>query len=109
MILPTQAREVLEFIHESALSFGFPTRILLFGSRARGDHHSRSDYDIAVEPDRTLNANWAQFWNLFDEAPPTIFKIELINLSANLSESFRTQIEAAGLEFNTLTEGHETK
>lgn len=109
MILPTQAREVLEFIHESALSFGFPTRILLFGSRARGDHHSRSDYDIAVEPDRTLNENWAQFWNLVDEAAPTLCKIDLINLADNLSESFRNQIEADGIEFKPLAERHETK
>ena len=31
-----------------------PERILLFGSRARGDHHEHSDYDLIVVVDKTF-------------------------------------------------------
>lgn len=109
MTLPSQAREVLEFVRASAEAFGVPKRILLFGSRARGDHSSRSDYDIAVEPDRVLKDNWVQFWNLVDEAASTLCKIDLINLADDLSESFRAQIEADGIEYNPKVEHHEIK
>ena len=34
-------------------------RVVLFGSRARGDHHADSDYDVAVFL-RTLPDRWAE-------------------------------------------------
>jgi CRISPR-associated protein Cmr1 len=34
-----------------------PQRIILFGSKARGDFHSRSDTDIAVEAEKQLNGS----------------------------------------------------
>jgi predicted nucleotidyltransferase len=109
MNLSPQAINVLNFVRESAEKFGSPKRIILFGSRARHDHGSRSDYDIAVEPDPVLNRNWALFWNLVDEAAPTLCRIDLINLADDLSESFRVQIESAGIDFNLKAGNHETK
>jgi predicted nucleotidyltransferase len=109
MTLSPQAMEVLEFVRLSAERFGFPQRIILFGSRARGDHESRSDYDIAVQPDSELNRNWAQFWNLVDESAPTLCKIDLINMTDNLSEGFRAQIEADGFELKLKAAHDETK
>lgn len=34
-----------------------PRRVILFGSRARGDHHPRSDVDLLVEMDGRLNSD----------------------------------------------------
>ncbi len=109
MTLPTRTTQVLEFVRQSAEAFGSPKRILLFGSRARGDHSDRSDYDIAVEPDAALNKNWVHFWSLVDEKAPTLSKIDLINLADDLSESFRNQIETDGIDLLPKAKQHETK
>ncbi len=40
-------------------------RVVLFGSRARGDAHEASDYDIAVFP-KDLTDRWREFHRLAD-------------------------------------------
>ncbi len=40
--------KVIQDIKEIALKYKSIKKILLFGSRARGDYHDKSDYDIAV-------------------------------------------------------------
>lgn len=64
---------VLERVTSTIVSNLDPTRIILFGSRARGDHTENSDYDFLVELDTALkrpyremevqrlfrNRNWA--------------------------------------------------
>ena len=44
MITPDQIEEITERIVNSVA----PDRVILFGSRARGDNSERSDYDICV-------------------------------------------------------------
>jgi CRISPR-associated protein Cmr1 len=61
-----------------------PQKIILFGSKARGDFHSRSDTDIAVESDKPLSAltlNGA---------------VDVVNLRA-ADESLRKKIEKEGV------------
>ena len=40
--------EILSLIRRTALEFPSIRRVVLFGSRARGDFNDGSDYDIAV-------------------------------------------------------------
>lgn len=59
----------------------FPTvqRILLFGSRARGDAQPRSDIDLAVEaPDMPLE-DWQRVIEIVERAP-TLLEIDLVRL-----------------------------
>lgn len=46
--------DTLEHIKETIKNETDPQKIILFGSKARGDFHSRSDTDIAVETERPL-------------------------------------------------------
>lgn len=69
-------------------------KILLFGSRARGDNRERSDIDLAIygmEADnRTL------FW-LAVEDLPTLLKFDIVHIDKNTEESFLKTIEAEGV------------
>ncbi len=99
MMLAPKDLEVLSFVQEAACKFGSPKRIILFGSRARGDHQPLSDYDIGVEADNDLIENWARFWNQVDEGAPTLCKIDLVLINSEISEELRTQILNQGIEF----------
>jgi predicted nucleotidyltransferase len=51
-------------------------RVLLFGSRARGDHRPRSDVDLAVDADESPAARLAAL-DLVDDAE-TLLPIDLV-------------------------------
>ncbi len=99
MMLAPRDLEVLSFVQEAACKFGSPKRIILFGSRARGDHKPLSDYDIGVEGDSDLTKNWAKFWNKVDECAPTLCKIDLVLMNSEIADELRTQILSQGIEF----------
>lgn len=56
-------------------------KIILFGSRARGDNQERSDIDLAVYG--ILQENHASFWADIDELP-TLLKFDLVHISADI-------------------------
>ena len=70
-------------------------RILLFGSRARGDHGERSDIDLAVACPGADAADWARIWLIVDDAP-TLLAIDLVRLE-HAGDALRQQIERDGL------------
>jgi predicted nucleotidyltransferase len=70
-------------------------RIVLFGSRARGDHDQRSDIDLAVLCPRAGDAEWATIWTVADEAP-TLLAIDLVRLE-HAGVALRREIEREGL------------
>jgi len=57
-----------------------PQRIILFGSRARGDAETRSDYDIAIEAPEIDDNIWNQFVLDAEEHINTLLKVDLIRL-----------------------------
>jgi predicted nucleotidyltransferase len=71
---------VLDYIVELARNRIQPTRILLFGSRARGDHRERSDYDLAFEFPIAFEMHWPKFVLDAQENSPTLCGLDLINL-----------------------------
>lgn len=69
---------VLQWSVRKAKHIAGATRVLLFGSRARGDADDRSDFDIAIETDSPeklpeLNA-------LFQEHPLTLVSFDVVDL-----------------------------
>lgn len=73
--------EILSLIRQTALEFPSIRRVLLFGSRARGDFNDSSDYDIAVfGADENTVAN---FTNRIDELP-TLYKIDVVFVNDKL-------------------------
>lgn len=53
-------------------------RLVLFGSRARGDHHERSDIDGCL---RYAEQNRGTFW-LEAEELPTLLKLDIVHISS---------------------------
>lgn len=63
-------------------------RVFLFGSRATGTAHERSDIDIGIEgPEAVPGAVLAAIEDELDEAP-TLYTIEIVDF-ARVSEAFR--------------------
>ncbi len=76
----SQQDPVIQFIVELARARIHPARILLFGSRARGDHRERSDYDIGFEFSEAYESSWARFVLDAQELAPTLCGLDLVNL-----------------------------
>ncbi len=69
-------------------------KIILFGSRARGDHHDRSDIDLAIYGmPQDYQAN---FWSDVDDLP-TLLKFDLVHIVPYLDEAFLQNIEKDGV------------
>ncbi len=81
--------EVLKSIKEIGEGCGIE-RIILFGSRARGDFKPRSDIDLAVE-----GGSAARFALDVDDDAPTLLKFDVVNLNgpvqAELLEAINTE------------------
>lgn len=65
-------------------------RVLLFGSRARGNAKQRSDFDLAVDGDAPLSLK--KFYEIQDalEELPTLYSFDWVDL-ANTNSRFREE------------------
>lgn len=72
-------------------------KVVLFGSRARGDNTERSDYDIAVYGDLPHRER-AELRYIFDEELPTLHKIDLIFMQEQTPSKFTENIEKEGIK-----------
>lgn len=76
-------------------SFSCVKRIILFGSRARGDNRPRSDFDIAVDcPDASIE-EWV---DLVESLPrvPTLLSIQLVRYN-DASFELQDRIQQEGI------------
>lgn len=69
-------------------------KIVLFGSRARGDNHSRSDIDLAIYG--MQDCNQSLFWSDVDDLP-TLLKFDLVFISDNTEQELIKNIEKDGV------------
>ena len=92
-----QCNELYRQLAALGRKFG-AARIVLFGSRARGDNREHSDIDIAVyglpEP------AWSDFEDAVD-ALPTLLPFDLIDMNRPISEELRANIERDGIDLMT--------
>ena len=66
-------------------------KVILFGSRARGDNHERSDIDLAVSGGDILNFTFD-----VDEKVWTLLSFDVVNLDRGISEELQTEINRDG-------------
>lgn len=81
---PTNQIQEYKFFHELC-SFPFVERIILYGSRARGDHQERSDIDLAFDCPSATDADWIKIAMSVNDAD-TLLKIDFVRydkLSSN--------------------------
>jgi len=69
-------------------------KIILFGSRARGDAQPRSDIDLAVSAPGATAQQWMQLLDLVQEAP-TLLAIDLIRYE-EAGEELKMKIRQEG-------------
>ena len=67
-------------------------RIILFGSRARGDFHRTSDIDLAVS-----GGDFANFSIDVDELTDTLLKYDFVNLDGAVQEELLESIQKEGV------------
>ncbi len=83
----------LEEIKRISSKYDTIKKVVLFGSRARGDNSPRSDFDIAIY------FNDKPEYQLLDdiEQIETLLKIDTTIVSENLDRSFLNNIETEGI------------
>lgn len=73
-----------------------PQRIVLFGSRARGDHEATSDYDLAIEAPGTTDSAWARFVLDAQEGFGALLHLDLVRLD-QADQRLRQRVDDEGL------------
>lgn len=70
-------------------------RLVLFGSRARGDNRNNSDIDLAVYgmPEDSRAAFWMECEEL-----PTLLKFDIVHIAVDMNSAFLANIEKDGVE-----------
>jgi len=71
------------------------TRVVIFGSRARGDYNFNSDIDLAIYSEGKLPPELLQDL----EEAAGIYKIDVIDMNTSPDEKIRRRIEKQGVEF----------
>jgi predicted nucleotidyltransferase len=86
------SRELLEQIVDAIVRQVNPKKIIIYGSRARGDYAATSDIDIAVECD-----NGKEFYRcVIDDEVRTLLKLDIVDLN-EVNGRVRDEIEREGL------------
>ena len=67
-------------------------KVILFGSRARGDYKRVSDIDLAV-----VGGGFVSFSLDVDEDTSTLLKFDIVNLSGKVQEELLRSIEEEGV------------
>lgn len=82
--------QVIENIQRLARQYQVK-KVILFGSRARGDFRKKSDIDLAVE-----GGNFARFCLDVEEETATLLQFDFVNLDRELSQDLLDEIQLEG-------------
>ena len=73
-----------------------PKKIVLFGSRARGDAREDSDFDIAFSLSESGKQAWAEFTTSLEEKNLTLHELDLVDID-QLDEKYHENIKREGV------------
>ena len=82
--------EVIEEIRKLARQYDV-TKVILFGSRARGDFKRTSDIDIAV-----TGGDFVRFALDVDEETSTLLEYDIVDLDNDMQDELRDSIKKEG-------------
>lgn len=82
---------VLSALTELAVKYGVK-KIVLFGSRARGDYRRTSDIDLAI-----TGGDVVRFMLDAEELVPTLLKFDIVNLDGAVQKELVESIEREGV------------
>ena len=81
---------VIHAIQASARRYGI-SRVILFGSRARGEQRPKSDIDIAIS-----GGDKVRFSLDVEENAPTLLEFDIVDLDGPVSDELRDLIDRDG-------------
>jgi predicted nucleotidyltransferase len=88
---------VLAYVADRAKKSGFVNRVVLFGSRARGEERPFSDYDLAFElAPGTPRVHWLAFAEKLDDEAPTLCQLSLVQLRPSVRPEMLERIAKEG-------------
>ncbi len=90
---------VLRWVSLQAAHVLAAERVILYGSRARGDAEDRSDFDIAI--DTKFPNKIPEFRELLNENPLTLLAFDVVSL-ADANPEFRTRILSEGRDITKI-------
>ena len=67
-------------------------KVILFGSRARGDYKERSDIDIAI-----IGGNYTRFTLDIEEYTSTLLKYDVVNMNGHVQQDLLDSIKKEGV------------
>lgn len=82
--------EVIDEIRRCAQAHGVQ-RVVLFGSRARGEHRPKSDIDLAY-----MGGDGVRFALDVEDEVPTLLGIDLVDLDGPVSDELRASVARDG-------------
>lgn len=94
-MVAAQIPDVLRTLAETLGGIPEVDRVILFGSRARGDARERSDIDLAIEAPRADAHAWSRIVETIDEAR-TLLTFDVVRLERSAPD-FRAQILLEGV------------
>lgn len=80
-------KEIIQLAQENDVK-----KVILFGSRARGDYKERSDIDLAF-----CGGNSSQFILSVDEETSTLLEFDIIDLEKPVREELQESIDREGV------------
>jgi uncharacterized protein len=90
--LPASIRRVVEL----GVRAVDPDKVILYGSRARGDAREDSDYDLAFVFPNDRHNRWVRFVVDLDDAAVTLLPVDLLDWN-EASEPLRKRIRMEGV------------
>ena len=85
-IKPIVIEEICDFVRKYNVK-----KVILFGSRARGDFKEKSDIDLAVQ-----GGDFIRFMLDVNEETSTLLSFDIINLDEEIQSELRESIEKEG-------------
>ena len=89
-----KTRQQLLFL---CFSFSSVNKIILYGSRARGDFREGSDIDLAVDAPNMTTREFSILWNEIDDLP-VVYIMDLVHLQALTNTDLISAIHHDGIE-----------
>ena len=86
---------IIQHIADALSQISSVNAVILFGSRARGDHWERSDIDLAVICPEATRKDWHSMIDIVDNAR-TLYKIDLVRFE-DAQEPFKKVILSEGI------------
>lgn len=87
--------DFLQEVVAAAVARLAPERVILFGSRARGDDEATSDYDLAIDAPDLSEQQWARFVLDAKDGFGALLDLDLVRLD-QADQRLRERIENEG-------------